>query len=241
LTHKTPLGTLASLVLTQSTETSLIDLGIHFEPDSKTRNCINSSHETKIDFPFPLCPRNYVVQHVLKQKIPYANARLASLFEGKYIYLSKQKVSSNVVQRCIEFFPDDAKAVIVHEFLLLRGSHFEQLVTDPYANYVINTALNNTRVSMQYHLFKPFGMCNIAFVILKYFSLHGRAICSMPLLKRSALMRMPSEPTPAVRGSAGSCPGGESCTICVPLVPGVRSLACILDCCQFIMFTSYHP
>jgi len=31
---------------------------------------------------------------------------------------------------------------------LLNGSHFEQLLQDPYANYVIYTALLNTRVSM---------------------------------------------------------------------------------------------
>ncbi|TKV97722.1 hypothetical protein SEVIR_9G513900v4 [Setaria viridis] len=86
---------------------------------------------------------NYVVQYVLNLKIPSANAHLASQFEGGYVYLSKQKVSSNVVEKCLKNFPDDAKAVIVHE--LLSGSHFEQLLQDPYANYVIHTALLNTR------------------------------------------------------------------------------------------------
>jgi len=110
-----------------------------------------------------------VVQYVLELKIPSATAHLASQFEGKYIYLSKQKVSSNVVERCLKFFPDDAKAVIVHELLLLSGSHFEQLLQDPYANYVIYTALLHTKVSMQYHLSTPFGMRNIAFVMLIIF------------------------------------------------------------------------
>ena len=110
-----------------------------------------------------------MVQYVLELKIPSANAHLASQFEGKYIYLSKQKVSSNVVERCLKFFPDDAKAVIVHELLLLSGSHFEQLLQDPYANYVIYTALLHTKVSMQYHLSTPFGMRNIAFVMLIIF------------------------------------------------------------------------
>ncbi|KAJ1298419.1 hypothetical protein BS78_01G451800 [Paspalum vaginatum] len=86
---------------------------------------------------------NYVVQYVLELKIPSANAHLASQFEGKYVYLSKQKVSSNVVEKCLKLFPDDAKAVIIRE--LLRGSHFEQLLQDPYANYVIYTALLNSR------------------------------------------------------------------------------------------------
>ena len=87
-----------------------------------------------------------MVQYVLNLKIPSANAHLASQFEGGYIYLSKQKVCSNVVEKCLKIFPDDAKAVIVRE--LLNGSHFEQLLQDPYANYVIYTALLNTRVSM---------------------------------------------------------------------------------------------
>ncbi|WVZ55794.1 hypothetical protein U9M48_006410 [Paspalum notatum var. saurae] len=86
---------------------------------------------------------NYVVQYVLELKIPSANAHLASQFEGRYVYLSKQKVSSNVVEKCLKLFPDDAKAVIIRE--LLRGSHFEQLLQDPYANYVIYTALLNSR------------------------------------------------------------------------------------------------
>ncbi|KAK3150727.1 hypothetical protein QOZ80_3AG0236890 [Eleusine coracana subsp. coracana] len=86
---------------------------------------------------------NYVVQYVLELKIPSANAHLASQFKGRYVYLSKQKVSSNVVEKCLKFFLDNDKAVIVHE--LIKGSHFEQLLQDPYANYVIYTALLHTR------------------------------------------------------------------------------------------------
>jgi len=63
-----------------------------------------------------------VVQYVLELKIPSANAHLASQFEGRYVYLSKQKVSSNVVEKCLKLFPDDAKAVIIRELLI--GSHF---------------------------------------------------------------------------------------------------------------------
>ncbi|KAF8776147.1 hypothetical protein HU200_003838 [Digitaria exilis] len=100
-------------------------------------NDLNGNHLTALIW------RNYVVQYVLNLKIPSANAHLASQFEGRYLYLSKQKVSSNVVEKCLKLFPDDAKAVIVRE--LLSGSHFEQLLQDPYANYVIYTALLNTR------------------------------------------------------------------------------------------------
>jgi hypothetical protein len=117
---------------------------------------------------FPIS-RNYVVQYVLELKIPSANAHLASQFKGRYVYLSKQKVSSNVVEKCLRFFMDDDKAVIVHE--LIKGSHFEQLLQDPYANYVIYTALLHTKV------------CYISLVMRKYhillsqiFSVHYRVL-----------------------------------------------------------------
>ncbi|KAG8073813.1 hypothetical protein GUJ93_ZPchr0006g44375 [Zizania palustris] len=87
---------------------------------------------------------NYAVQYVLDLKIPAVNAHLASSqFEGSYVYLSKQKVGSNVVEKCLEVFPDDGKAAIILE--LTSASHFEQLLQDPFANYVIYTALVQTR------------------------------------------------------------------------------------------------
>ncbi|KAM0894673.1 hypothetical protein ACQ4PT_024311 [Festuca glaucescens] len=86
---------------------------------------------------------NYVVQYVLDQRIPSANAHLASQFEGSYVYLSKQKVSSNVVEKCLKVFSDEDKAAIV--FDLISVPHFEQLLQDPFANYVIHTALVNSR------------------------------------------------------------------------------------------------
>ncbi|KAI4994994.1 hypothetical protein ZWY2020_034897 [Hordeum vulgare] len=86
---------------------------------------------------------NYVVQYVLDQKIPSANAHLATQFEGSYVYLSKQKVSSNVVEKCLKVFSDEDKAAIV--FDLISVPHFEQLLQDPFANYVIHTALVSSR------------------------------------------------------------------------------------------------
>uniref|UniRef100_A0A0D9VQK8 PUM-HD domain-containing protein n=1 Tax=Leersia perrieri TaxID=77586 RepID=A0A0D9VQK8_9ORYZ len=86
---------------------------------------------------------NYVIQCVLDLKFPFANTRLASQFARNYVCLSKQKVGSNVVERCLKVFPDDDKAAIIWE--LISASHFEQLLQDPYANYVIHTALVETK------------------------------------------------------------------------------------------------
>ncbi|XP_042486446.1 pumilio domain-containing protein C4G8.03c-like [Macadamia integrifolia] len=86
---------------------------------------------------------NYVVQFIIELKIPTATANLISQFEGNYVHLSTQKFSSNVVEKCLKVFGDENKSRIVHE--LLSYSHFEQLLQDPFANYVIQSALGVTK------------------------------------------------------------------------------------------------
>ncbi|KAL6867688.1 hypothetical protein ACP4OV_015712 [Aristida adscensionis] len=134
--------------------TNCYDMAVHRHGCCVLQRCISSArggYQAKLIV--EVCARgydlaqdpfgNYVVQYILELKIPSANAHLASQFEGRYVFLSKQKVSSNVVEKCLKVFSDDDKAVIVRE--LIRGSHFEQLLQDPYANYVIYTAILHTR------------------------------------------------------------------------------------------------
>ncbi|CAL5391941.1 unnamed protein product [Camellia sinensis] len=80
---------------------------------------------------------NYVVQYVI-QEIPLAAAGLISQFEGHYVHLSMQKFSSHVVEKCLKHF-EESRPRIIHE--LLSVPHFEQLLQDPFANYVIQSAL----------------------------------------------------------------------------------------------------
>ncbi|XP_015886236.3 uncharacterized protein LOC107421499 [Ziziphus jujuba] len=82
---------------------------------------------------------NYVVQFILELKIPSATTNLVSQFEGNYLHLSTQKFSSHVVEKCLLVLKDEHRSRIIHE--LLSSSHFEQLLQDPHANYVIQTAL----------------------------------------------------------------------------------------------------
>ncbi|KAL5982174.1 putative pumilio 10, partial [Asimina triloba] len=56
-----------------------------------------------------------------------------------YVHLSTQKFSSNVVEKCLKVFGEDSRSRIIHE--LLSTSRFEQLLQDPFANYVIQSAL----------------------------------------------------------------------------------------------------
>ncbi|KAL3538630.1 hypothetical protein ACH5RR_001996 [Cinchona calisaya] len=82
---------------------------------------------------------NYVVQFILELKIPSAAAKLVSQFEGNYVNLATQKFSSHVVEKCLVVCNNEVRSKIIHE--LLSATHFEQLLQDPHANYVVQTAL----------------------------------------------------------------------------------------------------
>ncbi|KAF0889597.1 hypothetical protein E2562_029271 [Oryza meyeriana var. granulata] len=89
---------------------------------------------------------NYVVQYVIDLKVPSANASLTKQFQGRYIHLSMQKFSSNVVEKCLKVFKEADKATIILE--LLAVPHFEQLLQHPFANYVIYSAIQNSKGSL---------------------------------------------------------------------------------------------
>lgn len=76
-------------------------------------------------------------------KISSAIASLMSQFEGNYVHLSMQKFSSHVVEKCLKHL-EQSRPRIIQE--LLSVPHFEQLMQDPFANYVIQSALENTKV-----------------------------------------------------------------------------------------------
>lgn len=99
-------------------------------------------------FCFLFC-RNYVVQFILELEIPSAIRTLISEFEGNYVHLSIQKFSSHVVEKCLHVFDDESRSRIIHE--LLSASPFEQLLQDPHANYVIQTALRVSEVGVNQH------------------------------------------------------------------------------------------
>lgn len=54
-----------------------------------------------------------------------------------------QKCSSHVVEKCLKHY-EESRAKVIQE--LLSVSRFEQLLQDPYANYVIQSALSVTKV-----------------------------------------------------------------------------------------------
>ncbi|XP_058746271.1 putative pumilio homolog 7, chloroplastic [Vicia villosa] len=88
---------------------------------------------------------NYVVQYIIQMQIPSAIAKFTAQFRGNYVTLSTQKFSSHVVEKCLKYIPE-TRARIVQE--LLSIPRFECLLQDPFGNYVLQCALDNTKGSL---------------------------------------------------------------------------------------------
>ncbi|KAF2826376.1 ARM repeat-containing protein [Ophiobolus disseminans] len=91
---------------------------------------------------------NYVVQYILDLNDPKFTTPMCEGFQGKIVELSKQKFSSNVIEKCIRCAEMSAKAMMIEE-LLVNVEDLEQLMRDSYGNYVVQTALE----------FAPSEMC----------------------------------------------------------------------------------
>ncbi|TYG63612.1 hypothetical protein ES288_D06G043900v1 [Gossypium darwinii] len=83
---------------------------------------------------------NYVVQYIIELKVNSGN--LLSQFKGHNVHLSMQKFSSHVVEKCLKHFAE-SRSQIIRE--LTYVVHFEQLLQNPFANYVIQSALVVTK------------------------------------------------------------------------------------------------
>jgi hypothetical protein len=89
------------------------------------------------------------VQHVIEY-VPgasWAKDSLHQAFQEQYVSLSRQKAGSHVVQRCLQFFSRKQADEIVSELLnCKRQCDFGELISDPFANYVLQTAMERTEV-----------------------------------------------------------------------------------------------
>ncbi|XP_024027652.1 putative pumilio homolog 8, chloroplastic [Morus notabilis] len=87
---------------------------------------------------------NFVVQFLMEH-IPSATAKLIPQFKDNFARLSMHKASSHVVEKFLKYFQYSHK-IIVDE--LIKFGPFESLLQDPFANYVISTALDCTKGSV---------------------------------------------------------------------------------------------
>lgn len=93
---------------------------------------------------------NYVVQYILDLNDPNFTAPMCEGFRGKITELSKQKFSSNVIEKCIRCADMKSKAMMISE--LLNAEELEKLMRDSYGNYVIQTALEFAPSDLCLHL-----------------------------------------------------------------------------------------
>lgn len=86
---------------------------------------------------------NYVVQFVFDLRVPWATVDILDQLEGNYGDLSMQKYSSNVVEKCLKYAEEERCPRIIEE--LMNNPRLDQIMQDPYGNYVIQTALNHSK------------------------------------------------------------------------------------------------
>jgi hypothetical protein len=83
---------------------------------------------------------NYVVQYILDLNEPAFTRPLCESFAGRVPDLSKQKFSSNVIEKCLRVADDGCKAMLIKEMVM--GNETEKMLRDNFANYVVQTALD---------------------------------------------------------------------------------------------------
>eukprot|EP01084_Bolivina_argentea_P312427 540888_1 len=89
---------------------------------------------------------NYIIQHLLDLGPKEVTDTIKEKMHGKFVRYSKQKFSSNVVEKCLRHSTNELKqnihtkdwtTVIVRELLTKAGD----LISDKYGNYCLQTAL----------------------------------------------------------------------------------------------------
>ena len=100
-------------------------------------HCITQNAYTLVQDPFG----NYVVQYILDLNDAKFTRPLCLQFCGKVQTLSRQKFSSNVIEKCIRCADPDTRRTLVRE-LILQPNDMEKILRDNYANYVVQTAVS---------------------------------------------------------------------------------------------------
>ncbi|EED15139.1 RNA-binding protein, putative [Talaromyces stipitatus ATCC 10500] len=83
---------------------------------------------------------NYVVQYILDLSEPHFTEPLCQSFLGNIPPLSKQKFSSNVIEKCLRTAEYPMRRRMIDEILVPR--ELDAMLRDSYANYVVQTAMD---------------------------------------------------------------------------------------------------
>lgn len=88
-------------------------------------------------------------------RLPWATVDILNQLEGNYSDLSVQKFSSNVVEKCLNYAGEGYLPRVIQE--LIDNPRLDQIMLDPYGNYVIQAALSQSKVSKCIVLIFSFG------------------------------------------------------------------------------------
>ena len=85
---------------------------------------------------------NYVVQYVLQRTTPVEAEQLVSqVLQSHMVFpLSKQKFSSNVMEKCLQLAPPRMRSALI-DTLASDSCGIKELLLDNYGNYVVQRAL----------------------------------------------------------------------------------------------------
>ena len=110
----------------------------HAKGDQRSRliSAITSNAFSLVQDPFG----NYVVQYILDLDEPMFTKPLCLSFAGNIPSLSKQKFSSNVIEKCLRTADIDSKRMMIEE--MLHANEIERMLRDSFANYVVQTAMD---------------------------------------------------------------------------------------------------
>ncbi|KAL8969753.1 MAG: hypothetical protein Q9183_001844 [Haloplaca sp. 2 TL-2023] len=93
---------------------------------------------------------NYVLQYIVDlQEAAFTNP-LCYSFQGSIPMLSKQKFSSNVVEKCLRGAEPAVARMMIGE--MLDSAQLEKMLRDSFANYVVQTALDYADPETKSHL-----------------------------------------------------------------------------------------
>lgn len=80
---------------------------------------------------------NYIIQHLLDFGPEEVKTEIKRKMNGKFVRFSKQKFSSNVVEKCLKVSDQRWKAIIVRQLI----NSPSELINDKFGNYCLQTAL----------------------------------------------------------------------------------------------------
>ena len=83
---------------------------------------------------------NYVVQYIVDLAEPAFTDPLCYSFQGSIPLLSKQKFSSNVIEKCLRGAQASVTRMMIEE--MFNSNELEKMLSDSFANYVVQTALD---------------------------------------------------------------------------------------------------